>query len=234
MAKCHEQWTVLPHDPIVKRADNLWTVVGDVPGMPLRRTMSIARLKNGDLVIYNAIALGDAEMREIEAWGRPAYLIVPNGYHRLDAKAFKQRYPGLLVGAPAGARAKVSDVVQVDFETAPWQDSSVEVSAFPGTGDADAMLRVTSADGVSLVINDVVFNQRHLAGAKGFFLRHVLGSSSDTPKVTRIAKWFMVKERDTVKAELLRLATTPSLRRVIVSHGDAFGPEGLAQAAASL
>src|SRR5687767_7163258 len=123
MAKCFQEWKVLPHGPIEKLEDNLWRVEGSLPGgMPLKRVMTVARLRDGQLVIHNAIALGPAEMAELERFGKPAYLIVPNAYHRLDAKIWKDRYPQIAAGCPAGARAKVSEVVPVDFTTTPWQD----------------------------------------------------------------------------------------------------------------
>ena len=40
-------WTVDRHDPIDKHEDNLWSVVGDIPRMPLRRRMTLARLRDG-------------------------------------------------------------------------------------------------------------------------------------------------------------------------------------------
>ncbi|HZH03491.1 MAG TPA: hypothetical protein VEY30_06880 [Myxococcaceae bacterium] len=69
MAKAHETWTVLKHDPIEKLAENLWRVKGALPGMSLKRNMVVARLSSGGLVIHNGIALDEASMRELEAWG---------------------------------------------------------------------------------------------------------------------------------------------------------------------
>jgi hypothetical protein len=92
MAKCFTTWTVLPHDSIEKHSENLWSVSGNMPSGNQRR-MTIARRADGKLVIHNPIALDDAEMKEVEALGKPAYLIVPNAFHRQDAIIYKQRYP---------------------------------------------------------------------------------------------------------------------------------------------
>jgi hypothetical protein len=35
MAKAHTEWKVIGHEPIVKLAQNLWWVRGNVPGMTL-------------------------------------------------------------------------------------------------------------------------------------------------------------------------------------------------------
>ena len=73
--------------------------------------MTVVRLADGKLVIHNGIALEPAAMAELEAWGTPAYLIVPSPGHRLDAPAYKKRYPSLRVLTPKNARKKVEEVV---------------------------------------------------------------------------------------------------------------------------
>src|SRR5882757_7923482 len=93
MAKANTDWNVKWHGPIERLAENLWWVQGAIPNMSLKRTMVIVRLSDGRLVIHNGIALGAEAMEEIERWGRPAFLLVPNGIHRLDAPAYKRRYP---------------------------------------------------------------------------------------------------------------------------------------------
>ena len=92
MAKPFETWTVVPHRPLEKLESNLWRVEGDLPGGDGTRVMTIVKLASGGLVIHNAIALEEDQMKEIEAFGDPEILIVPNGFHRLDAKVYKQRY----------------------------------------------------------------------------------------------------------------------------------------------
>lgn len=77
MAKAFEEWTVLKHRPIEKLADNLWTVVGEVPKMTLKRRMTLIRLESGKLIIHSPIALKDEEMREMEQWGEISYIVVP-------------------------------------------------------------------------------------------------------------------------------------------------------------
>ena len=56
MAKANVDWTVLPHGPIERLAENLWWVQGDLPGMSLKRVMTVARLDDRRLVIHSAIS----------------------------------------------------------------------------------------------------------------------------------------------------------------------------------
>jgi hypothetical protein len=58
--------------------------------------------------------MDEPRMAALEALGAPTWLVVPNGYHRLDAPAYKRRYPQLQVVAPEGAAARVRQVVAVD------------------------------------------------------------------------------------------------------------------------
>lgn len=235
--KAYTTWKVLPHDPIEKLADNLWRVVGSIEGMPLRRVMTLVKRTDGSVLVHNAIALGADAMREIDAWGPVKWLVVPNGYHRLDARVFKDRYPAACVICPAGSRAKVEEVVPVDQtydELVP--DESLHAVTLDGTARQEGVLLVRSQDGVTVVLNDAVFNFPHGKGLTGFIFRHVTQSSGG-PRVPRLIRWLVVKDRRAFRAHLERLAETPDLRRVIVSHEDVIdvNPGGaLRQAAATV
>src|SRR5882724_90295 len=100
MAKPRRDWQALPHEPLQQLAENLRWVRAPIPGVSIKRTMTVARLSDGRLVIWSAIALDEPSMQELEAWGTPAFLIVPSALHRLDALAFKARYPALRVFGP--------------------------------------------------------------------------------------------------------------------------------------
>jgi hypothetical protein len=218
MAKAHSEWTVLPHGPIEKLSENLWWVQGSLKGMSLKRVMVIARLNDGRLVIHNGIALEEAAMAEIEAFGKPAFLVVPNQGHRLDAPAYKRRYPSLTVIAPKGAREKVEQVVGVDltYEQFP-KDETVRFETLRGVGDAEGAMIVRSSDGVTVVLNDAVFNMDTKRDPLGWFFTTLLGSAPG-PRVSRLAKLVYIKDAGALRAELLRFAELPELKRVIVAH----------------
>jgi hypothetical protein len=215
MPKCFETWTVLPHEPIEKLAPNLWRVEGNLPRGDTRRVMTVAKMRDGGLVIHNAIALEPELMAELEAFGEPRALVVPGGYHRLDAKVFKERYPKAAVVCPAGARARVAQGVAPDhsYADAPGDDD-VTLAHLPGTADREGVLVVRSGGAATLVFNDVVNNLPKQGGLFGF-----LFAPTGMAAVPRLARWMMVKDRLALAAELERLADTPGLARVIVSHG---------------
>ena len=218
MARAFDKWTVLPHRPIEKLAENLWRVEGDLDGIALKRVMVVVKLADGRLLIHNPIALGIDPMRELEAWGAPAYLVVPNGYHRLDALVFKQRYPDALVIGPSGHKKRIEQVVPLDLTYEHFADDAVQFEYLEGVAKVEAAMIVHSPDGDTIVVTDAIFNlQAKLPGFVGAFF-HFVGSKPG-PRVTWLARTFIVKDRAAFRARLERLAANPSLRRVIVAHG---------------
>lgn len=213
-----DAWRVHPHDPMQQLAPNLWRVEGSLPGMTIRRVMTIARRRDGLLVVHNGIALDDAEMKRVEALGELAWLVVPNGYHRLDAPAFKKRYPDIRVTCPAGARKRVEKVVpvDVDYDGHP-PDPDVTVRHVAGTKQAEGAMIVQHEGAATVVLNDLVFNMPHGSGFTGWVFKHVTQSSGG-PRMSRIAKLFLVSDRRAAADDLRALAATPGLQRVIVSH----------------
>jgi hypothetical protein len=226
MPKANTEWRALAHGPIEKLADNLWWVQGALPGMSLKRVMTVVRLRDGRLVIHNGIALEPAAQQAIEAWGTPAFLLVPNGAHRLDAPAYKRRYPQLKVFAPKGARTKVEEVIAVDgsYEDFP-ADEHVRLQTLHGVKDQEGALLVRSSDGLTVVLNDAVFNMDRKRDPLGWFFTTLLGSAPG-PRVSRLAKLLFVADKRALRADLERFAALPELTRLIVAHEKvASGPD---------
>lgn len=218
MAADASAWSVLDHGPIVRLTERLWWVQGALPGMSLKRVMSVARLQSGGLAIHGAIALREPERAQLEAWGKPELLIVPSGIHRLDAPRYKQRYPELRVLAPSGSRDKVAEVVPVDGTYQDFiPDGVLELRNLPGVGEREGLMLVRSDDGLSLVFNDVVMNMDSKRDLLGYLFTTLLGSAPG-PRVSRLSKLLLVKDRAALRAELLRLAALPDLARLIVAH----------------
>ena len=218
MAKIHADWRVLPHGPIEPLAENLWWVQGSLPGMSLKRVMVVVRLRDGRLVIHNGIALDPAAMQQLERWGTPAFLIVPNGLHRLDAPAYKARYPELRVFCPRGSRARVEKVMAVDgtYQEFPAEDS-VRLEMLHGVGDVEGAMLVRSPDGQTLVLNDAMFNMDRKRDLLGFLFT-TLFQSAPGPRVSRLAKLTFIKDQRALRADFERYAELPDLTRVIVAH----------------
>ena len=230
-------WKVLPHRPIEKLSENLWRVEGDLEGMPLKRVMTVAKRTDGRLVIHNAVALEEPAMKEIEAWGEVAFVIVPSGYHRMDAPAFHARYPKAAVLCPSGVKKKVEQVVPVSgtYEDFP-ADDAVRFEMLDGLGGHEGVMIVRSKDGTSVVFTDALFNMPHPSGFTGFVFKYVTASSGG-PRVSRLTRFFLMKDKAAFRASLEKLAQISDLRRVIVAHHETIDVEPsrvLLQVASSL
>src|SRR5690349_2014310 len=106
MPKFHTEWSVFPHAPAEQIDDRILSVEGSIH-MPLGqfpRRMTIVRLQDGRTVVFSPVALHEPEMRKIEEFGALSFLVVPNGFHRLDSRIWKQRYPEAKVVCPPGAK----------------------------------------------------------------------------------------------------------------------------------
>ncbi len=220
MPKPFTEWTVLPHGKLSRLDDNLLSVTGDLH-MPLgdvERRMTVVRLASGKLAIYSAISLDEAEMRALENFGEPSYLIVPNDIHRMDAKTWKNRYPELTVIAPAGVRKKVDDVVTVDRTTIDFQDPRVEYLTVPGTEEHEAALVVKTWSGTTLVVNDLIWNLEDRPGFGGW-LFHVMGFTGTEPRIPTVVELREIRDKNALRAQLETWAQIPDLNRIIVSHG---------------
>lgn len=218
MAADRDAWRVLPHDPLQQLAPNLWRVEGSIEGMSMRRVMAIARRSDGVLVVHNGIALDEAQMSRVEALGELGFLVVPNGYHRIDAPAFKRRYPKIRVMCPSGGRKRVEQVVPVDFDFDGYPaDPDVAMRHVAGTKNAEGAMIVRHGGSSSVVLNDLVFNMPHVPGFTGWVFKHLTGSSGG-PRISRIARMFLVSDRQAVADDLRALAGTAGLERIVVSH----------------
>ncbi|MFO0634187.1 MAG: hypothetical protein U0168_15175 [Nannocystaceae bacterium] len=233
MAKPFSTWQVHDNKPLETLESNLWRVEGEIPGASGTRVMTVARRKDGGLVIHNAIALVEEEMKRLEGFGEPRLLVVPNGFHRLDARIYKQRYPKLAVVCPTGARSRVAAVVPVDhgYDDAP-ADDDVRLAHFDGTKQREGWMQVHSPGRTTVVFNDAINNLPKLGGMFGFLL-----APTGIASVPRLAKWLIIADKPAFRACLERIAAEPELGRIIVSHGaviDREAPARLREIAAAL
>ena len=219
MTRPPQCWKVLPHGKLTQLDDNLLTVVGQLHApMTLPRRMTVARLSDSRLVIFSAIALNEKEMAILESFGRPAFLIVPNDKHRLDAKAWNLRYPSIQVIAPEGSRAKVQKKVFVRSAEPAFDDQNVQFVTVPGTNGKEAALVVHSSNGTTLVLNDLVGNIKDGSGLGGWLLRKA-GFAGEQPQIPRVIKMSLIKHPEAVREQLLEWSRIETLKRILVSHG---------------
>lgn len=222
MPRLHDQWTVLPHGPLREIDYGLLTVVGQIP-MPLGnfpRRMTVIGLSGARTALFSPIPLVEPEMERIERLGEPAFLVIPSGSHRLDARPYKARYPKAKVVAPPGARELVSEAVRVDLVTDRFDDRDIGLDIVEGTGEREFAMRVVRPGGTTLIVNDII---AHVANPQGFgawTMSRLFGFGARRPAIPRPIQARLVCDPGPLAAQLDQWAAIAGLRRIIPSHGE--------------
>jgi hypothetical protein len=222
MARLHDVWTMLPHGPLREIDDGLLTVVGQIP-MPLGnfpRRMTVVGLSGARTALFSPIPLEEVEMERIEALGEPAFLIVPGGFHRLDARPYKARYPKARVIAPPGAKEQVSEAVKVDLVTDRFDDPDASLFAVAGTGDREFAMLVRRPGGTSLIVNDIIAHVAYPQGIGAWLMARLFGFGARRPAVPRPIRAKLVSDPSPLAMQFEEWAAIPGLRRIIPSHGE--------------
>ena len=220
MPRIHQTWTVLPHGPVTSIGDGILTVEGDIP-MPLGnfpRRMTVVRLSGGRSLVWSAMALDERGMAAIEGLGRPAFLVVPNPGHRLDAKIFEARYPDIVVVAPPGAKHAVEEVVPVDSTEGDFGDPEVRFVVVDGTAEKESALIVDRPGETTLVTNDIIGHVTKPRGIGAKIMARLFGYGVHGPQVPRTVRRF-ITDKKALAAQMRAWAELPDLKRLIVSHG---------------
>jgi hypothetical protein len=199
--------------------ENLFVVEGEVPGIPgLRRRMAIVRRTDGRLLFFNAVPLGEALLSQVTALGTPAFLVIPQHLHMIDARAFRERL-GVKVYAPRATRARIAERVEVDgtFEDIP-SDPSVSVITVAGFNTFEGMAVARCGERVSLLVADLVLNVPNGPGLSGMIFR-LLGFTGDRPKLPFPVRLRILRDKAALRAQLAELSRTHGLVRIVTSHG---------------
>lgn len=212
------RWNVPAHGPLTPITDGLWTVDAELTSVPIGRRMTIARTAGG-LAVHSAIACDDATMAAIDQLGPITTIVVPSGFHRMDAPAYKHRYPAARVVAMPASHARAGKAVALDgdFSLLP-SDPAFTFEPLAGL-PAEAVFIHRGADGgETLVFNDAFMNlPDRIPGWKGLLVK-LIGSTGG-PKVTRTARFALVKDKRAFADHLRRLAARPALARIVPGHG---------------
>jgi hypothetical protein len=212
-------WNVPKHGPLTQLAPGLFSVEAELKGPPIGRRMTIMQLEDGSLVAHSVVSCDEATMQAIDALGTVGFIVVPSSSHRLDAPAWKARYPAAKVIAPTAALGRVAQVVAVDgdYSLLP-SDPALHTEIMEGAEGEGVFVHHDAAGGVNLVFNDVVMNLAgKLPGFQGFLIG-ALGSTGG-PKVTPIAKMFVIRDKARCAAHLRRLSALENISRIVPGHG---------------
>jgi len=123
------------------------------------------------------------------------------------------------VVAPAGAREKVEEVVHVDTSSPDFADPDVRFVTLWGLDGHEAALVVLKPHGTTIVVNDILGNLHGARGVGGWILRQA-GFAGEEPQIPRLVRHRIVEDEVALGAQLEQWAEMPSLKRIIMSHGE--------------
>jgi hypothetical protein len=189
-----------------------------MPVGTFERRMTVVRLAGGGLVIYSPIALDEPQMQRLEAFGTPAFLVIPGSHHRVDAKIWKDRYPAAQVIAAEGAREAVEEIVPVESTAPMFADPGVRFFTVSGTSKDEAALTVRG-NGTTLILNDILANVQNAKGINGV-IAHIFGFSGKKPQIPLPEKLSILDDKKALAAQFRDWAADPALKRIVVSHGE--------------
>jgi hypothetical protein len=218
MAKLNDEWIVGHHGPLHEIEPGLLTVVGEI-AMPLTRfprRMTVVALDRGRTAIYSPIPLREPDMRRIEGLGDPTYLIVPNPAHRLDIRAFHNRYPKAKIVTAPGAKTAVSEAVK-PVQVGANLGKAAKLIVVPGTADRELAMLV-GGKSLSLVTNDIIGNVQSPRGAGGWLINRLL-RFGPKPHVPRDVRGLLIEDKAALAAQLQEWAEIEGLARLLPSHG---------------
>lgn len=214
---------VLPHGPLTALSPRLWHVTGSLKQGPMPRTMTVWRMADGGLWLHSVVAMDDAGMAALAELGEPRIMVVPNGLHRMDCGAYKDRFPDLKVYAPAGARVRVEKVVPcdgtVEENAASW---GVRVLAPDGLKRSEYIYEL-DCGGVDAgptirawVVGDQLFHLDDLPGVTGWILKWI--GSSGFFGISGIGRMLLLTDRRAFSS-WLRLQALHAPDILIPAHG---------------
>jgi hypothetical protein len=93
--------------------EEIWLADGpvtDVAGFRYPTRMAVIRLAGGALFIWSPVPLADDLKAAVDALGAVRYVIAPNALHHLFLGEWQRAYPGALLYAPPGLRARRKDI----------------------------------------------------------------------------------------------------------------------------
>jgi hypothetical protein len=221
MPRSRRPWIVNPHGPIEAIDEGLWAVEGAIPGLGERprRRMFIVRRTDGTLVFSGAaVPLAEATLSEVRRLGRPGMLVVPHDLHMLDAHAFAQKL-SIPIHGPAACLPKLrqrADIAGTLDDITP--DPRVQIGSLEGTRKGEPFIAVrhgARGERISLLFADAIQNTPPGDLIWPFRLLGLGGG----PKIVPPFRLVFVVNRQSLRAHLERLASTPGLARLVPCHG---------------
>ena len=213
-------------------ANDLWVLRYPLAllGMPMGRTVTVIRLRSGELVIHSTGPFTASDVAAIHAVGKPAWVLDATLSHDTFATAGRNAFPDAPYFAPEGFPVRGGSGFSLRTLPASWED---ELEVLP----LDGMPRVREhaffhKPTRTLIVADLVFNfgAESSAWMRGLF--RVVGGIRSYPGMSRLFK-LLIRDRVAFSSSIQRLMQW-DFDRLIVGHGEIIESGAKPQVAAAL
>lgn len=191
---------------------------------------TVVRLTGDELVVISpSVQPDDATLRDLEAFGRVAAIVAPNGFHRSGTPHWSAAFPDATVHAPTRALPRVRKVApqarDLDVLAARASDGVV-LHALPGMRYGETWLTVQTSVGPVWCVSDTLTNLERLPTGLGWMMR-MLGISTGFGLNGAQAR-FMALDKPAFRRFLRERYAAAAPVQVVPGHGAVVPTEGLA------
>lgn len=191
--------------------------------------MAVIRLADGGLFIWSPVALTDALRASVDALGPVRHLVAPNALHHVFIADWKQAYPGALIYAPPGLRAKRPDIsFDADLSDVPPPHWAGQIDQVVMAGNAiTSEIVFFHAASRTAIFTDLLqqFPAGWFSGWRAVVARLDLMTAPE-PSVPRKFRLAFTNRR-VARAALARILAWPA-ERVLMAHGAPVSSDGQA------
>lgn len=201
--------------------DRIWSSERPVwfSGVRLRSRTTVVRLAGGALWVHSACAPSDEVCAALDALGEVRWIVVPNRFHHLQARAMSARYPRAVVVGPRSAEARnpqlrlAMTAHDADYVRATEELTPIQLQGAPFLDETVFF----HADSGSLIAADLVMS----ACAKDHWTWRV--SARLLGRYDRVKTppdvWLYTRANQDAAQSIAQLVALP-LQRILVAHAD--------------
>ena len=208
------------NEPLRAFADGVWLASEPISivGMPLATTMTVLRLRGGDLLVHSPISLTPVLRDAVAALGPVVHLYAPNTFHHLYIGEWLQAFPEARLHAPSGLARKRPELRidrKHDCEREPAFEGQIDEVPIRGFRLEETALFHRPAS--LLVLADLVHNVGRPDHAWARLYTKLMGFH-DRVALSRMLRWLSISDRSATRESIDELLALP-FDKIVVGHG---------------
>lgn len=201
---------------------DLWTVESShhFLGIDFGGRMTIIRLNSGNLILHSPVNFGEDIKAELNEIGHIKYIVAPNKFHHMYIEQCAAHFPDAEVLCAPGLSEKRKDLVftsDLDNRCPQEWTGEVETLLVEGIPFFNEIV-FYHPKSRTVIFTDLVFNfeTQTSLGVKIFaWLDGIYGQ----PDVSRLVKWFMIRDKNATRESLNKILSW-DFDRVSMTHKD--------------